>query len=117
MLRQLLCGSALVALMACPAALPAQPHARQSQNQQQQNAQTKTVSGTVTAIGNDRKSFSMDVKDNNNNSSQTQKMQFYIDQKTQVQGRVGIGTKATVQYQPTNDGRNLAVNVMPQTGQ
>lgn len=114
MLRQVLCGSVLAALMICPAAFPAQPHARQSQNQQQQNAQMKTVSGTVTAIGNDRKSFSMDVKDNN---SQTKKMQFYIDQKTQVQGRVGIGTQATVQYEPTNDGRNVAVNVAPAAGQ
>lgn len=115
MLRHLLCGSVLAALMACPAAFPAQPHARQSQKQQQQSAQTKTVSGTVTAIGSDRKSFSMDVKDNN--SSQPTKMQFYIDQNTQVQGRVGIGTKATVQYQPASDGRNLATNVTPATGQ
>jgi hypothetical protein len=115
MLRKLLCGSALAALMACPAAFSARPFARQQQNQQQQNAQAKTVSGTVTAIGNDRKSFSMDVKDES--SSQPKKMQFYIDQNTQVQGRVGIGTKAMVQYEPSNDGRNLALHVTPVAGQ
>ena len=116
MIRKLFCAGALAALMACPAAFPAQPIAQQSQNQQQQPAaQAKTVSGTVTAIGSDRKSFSMDVKDQN--APQLKKMQFFIDQNTQVQGRVGVGTKALVQYQPANDGRNVALNVTPVAGQ
>lgn len=116
MIRKVFCTSVLVALMTCPAALSAQPRAQQSQDKQQPTANARTVSGTVTAIGSDRKSFSMDVKDEHS-SAQARKMQFYIDQNTQVQGRVGIGTKAVVQYQAANDGRNLALNVTPLAGQ
>lgn len=116
MIRKAFCSGVLVLLMACPAVFSAQPRAQQSQDQQQPAAKAQTVSGTVTAIGSDRKSFSMDVKDENS-SSQTKKMQFYIDQNTQVQGRVGIGTKAVVQYHAANDGRNLALNVTPLAGQ
>lgn len=115
MIPKFLCGCVLAALFACPAAVSARPLAQSHDQQQQPAAQAKTVSGTVTAIGSDRKSFSMDVKDQR--SSQTQKMQFFIDQHTQVQGRVGIGTKALVQYQPANNGQYLALNVTPVVGQ
>jgi hypothetical protein len=116
MLRKMIVGSALAVVMACPGMFAAKLPAPQSQNQQQQpQAQAKKVSGTVTAIGSDRKSFTMDV--NQQNSSKPAKMNFYIDRNTQVEGRVGVGTKALVQYQPTNDGRNLAIDVTPQAGQ
>ncbi|MGH9716045.1 MAG: hypothetical protein ACRD4R_04855 [Candidatus Acidiferrales bacterium] len=118
MLRKMICGSALAVVMACPGMFAAKLPAPQSQNQQQQQqqkAQAKTVSGTVTAIGSDHKSFSMDINDQA--TSKAKKMDFYIDRNTQVQGRVGIGTKALVQYEPTNSGRNLALNIAPVAGQ
>lgn len=116
MLQKLFCVVALAGLMVLP--VPATSHAASAQpyaqaQAQQQNEQSKTASGTVTAIGADKKSFSMEVNDNNS----TNPMQFVIDNKTQVQGRVGVGTKANVQYQPTNDGKNLALSVAPQSGQ
>jgi len=111
MLRTILCGSALAAMLFVPTlgsrAASAQPQAKQ------QNEQAKAASGTVTAIGADKKSFSMDVNEQN----ATHNMQFVIDTNTQVQGRVGVGTKAVVQYQPTNDGKNLAISVAPQNSQ
>jgi len=116
MLRKILVSSALAAVMACPGMFAANLPAPQPQNQQQQQqAQAKTVSGTVTGIGSDRKSFTMDVSQQN--SPKAKKMNFYIDRNTQVEGRVGVGTKALVQYEPTNDGRNLAIDVTPQPGQ
>jgi len=116
MLRKVLLSSALAVVLATPGMFAAKLPAPQSQNQQQQHqAQSKTVSGTVSAIGSDRKSFTLDV--NQQNSSKPKKMDFYIDRQTQVEGRVGVGTKALVQYQPTDDGRNLALDVTPQAGQ
>lgn len=112
MLGKILCASALAGLMLCPIVSRAQPAGAQPQAQSQ-NEQSKSAAGTVTAIGTDKKSFSMDVNDSNANKT----MQFVIDNNTQVQGRVGIGTKAIVQYQPTNDGKNLALTVAPQSGQ
>ncbi|MGC1637676.1 MAG: hypothetical protein WA744_19635, partial [Candidatus Acidiferrales bacterium] len=69
--------------------------------------------GKVTAIGSDKKSFSLDVNDGNNKHT----MQFVLDQRTQVQGKVGVGTDATVQYQSTDDGKNVALNIAPQSPQ
>lgn len=112
MLEKLFCVGALAGLMVLP--IPPPSHAASAQSQaQQQNEQSKTASGTVTAIGADKKSFSMDVNDQNS----TKPMQFVIDNNTQVQGRVGVGTKANVQYQQNNDGKNVALSVAPQNGQ
>lgn len=115
MIRTLLCGAALAGLMLYPvtartrAATPAQPQAQQ----QQQNEQAKSVAGKVTAIGSDKRSFSMDVHDRD----ASKPMQFVIDNNTQVQGHVAVGTNAIVQYAPTEDGKNLALSVAPQDTQ
>jgi hypothetical protein len=113
MLRKILCGSALAGLLFVPVGARSTTASAQAQAQQH-NAQSKSAAGTVTAIGADKKSFSMDVNDNSNT---TKPMQFVIDPNTQVQGRVGVGTKAVVQYQPTDDGKNLAISVAPQNSQ
>jgi hypothetical protein len=116
MTRTLLCGAALAGLMLYPvtartrAAAGAQP---QAQQQQQQNEQAKSVTGKVTAIGSDKRSFSMDVRDRDANKP----MEFVIDNNTQVQGHVGVGTNAIVQYSPTGDGKNVALSVAPQDTQ
>lgn len=99
---------ASLTLLAIPVTARAAP-----QNQSQQQAQAKTVAGKVTAVGSDRKSFAMEVSDNSGKRT----MQFHVDAKTQVQGRVGAGTDATVQYQPTDNGSNLALTVTAQNQQ
>ena len=112
MLQKIFCAGALVALMLLP--VSPRSHAATAQSQaQKQNEQAKSASGTVTAIGADKKSFSMEVNDHDS----TKPMQFVIDTNTQVQGRVGVGTKANVQYQALDSGKNLALAVTPQAGQ
>lgn len=94
------------------------PHAThssalQAQGQSQaQPADSKTVSGKVTAIGADRKSFTMEVED----GGSKQNMQFVIDGNTQVTGRVTTGTVANVQYQ-AKEGQNLVLTISPQSSQ
>jgi hypothetical protein len=111
MFRKLLFSMAVAGLLMLGISAPAYPVSAQSQaNQQQQSSNAKTVSGKVTAIGSDHKSFSMDVSDSN---GQAHAMQFVLDENTQVQGRVGTGTTAIVQYHPTQDGKNLALNIAP----
>jgi len=79
-----------------------------------QTEQGKSVSGKVTDIGSDKRSFSLEVNDKDTSNSNKKTMQFVIDDNTQVQGRVTVGTNALVQYQPTSDGKNLALNITPQ---
>lgn len=110
MIRKLLCCASLGGLfvLGAPArALPAL-HVAQAGNQ---STQAKSVSGKVTAIASDKKSFTMDVGDGQSKQS----MQFTIDANTQVTGRVHVGTTANVQYQSTQDGQLLALSISPQT--
>jgi hypothetical protein len=108
MIRKFLLSASLAALLILGISTQAHTALQQSQSGQQAD-QSKQVNGKVTAIGSDKKSFSLDVNDGNNKRT----MQFVLDEKTQVQGRVGVGTDATVQYQPTNDGKNVALNIAP----
>jgi hypothetical protein len=112
MIRKCLLSASLGALLIFGVSTRAHTASQQSQSGQQAD-QAKQVNGKVTAIGNDKKSFSMDVNDGNSKRS----MQFVLDERTQVQGHVGVGTDATVQYQATNDGKNVALNIAPQNQQ
>ena len=112
MIRKCLLSASLGALLILGVSTQAHTAVQQSQSGQQAD-QAKQVNGKVSAIASDKRSFSMDVNDGNN----THSMQFVLDEKTQVQGRVGVGTTATVQYQPTADGKNLALNIAPQSPQ
>jgi hypothetical protein len=78
----------------------------------QQSEQKRSVSGTVTSIGSDAMSFSMEVDE----AGSKRTMQFVVNQDTQIQGQVGVGTTATVEYQPSNGGQNVALNVTPRGG-
>jgi hypothetical protein len=80
---------------------------------QQQNEQSKSVAGKVTAIGGDKKSFTLNVPDRDT----TKPMLFLVDSNTQIQGRVSVGMNAIVQCSPTDDGKNKAVMVTPQDTQ
>jgi hypothetical protein len=82
-------------------------------NQQQQQA-TKSISGKVTNIGDDRRSFTLQPDSKSNDNQQS--MQFVIDDHTQVRGRVTTGTLVLVEYTPADGGKNLAVTIAPQGG-
>jgi hypothetical protein len=108
-LRKLVVGASLAGLLALGVSVRAMPAATQSQSQNnQQSADAQTVSGKVSSIGSDHKSFSLDVSSGNT-------MQFVLDNNTQVQGRVSTGTNATVSYQKKDDGTLLALMVAPQS--
>ena len=114
MLRKFLCSASLAGLMLSGIAAHARPTQEKSQPKQrndekQRNEQNKSASGKVTDIASDKKSFVLEVIDGNTKRA----MQFILDANTQVQGKVSIGTDATVEFQPTPDGKNLAVTITP----
>jgi len=108
MLRKFLCSASLAGLLVSGIALHARPAQQQSQPKQR-NEQTKTAQGKVTDIAGDKKSFTIEVNDGNTKHT----MQFVLDGNTQVQGKVSVGTDATIEFQPTPDGKNLAVTITP----
>lgn len=112
MLRKLLCSATFAGLLVSGVALHARP-TQQQPEPKQQNQQTKTAQGKVTDIASDKKSFTIEVND----GSAKRTMQFVLDGNTQVQGRVSVGTDATVEFQPTPDGKNLALTITPRTTQ
>jgi hypothetical protein len=90
--------------------------AQQDPQQDHQQQSTKSVSGKVTNIGDDRRSFTLQPSDTNQSSENNREMQFVIDDHTQVRGRVTTGTMVVVEYTPAEGGKNLAVSIAPQGG-
>jgi hypothetical protein len=93
-------------------AVPAIALSATLQNQPGKESQQapKSVTGKVTSIGDQGKSFAMEVDDGSNKRT----MQFVVDKNTQVQGRIAEGTIAAVEYQPTESGQNVCVRVTAQ---
>ena len=89
-------------------AMNARPTQQESQPKRQ-TEQAKSVNGKVTDIAGDKKSFTIEVSD----GSAKHSMQFILDGNTQVLGKVSVGTEATVEFQPTPDGKYLAVTITP----
>lgn len=112
MLRKFLCSASLAGLMLSGLAANARPSQQESQPKRQ-SEQARSVNGKVTNIAGDKKSFTVEVNDGN----AKHEMQFVLDGNTQVQGKVSVGTDATVEFQPTSDGRNLAVTITPRPSQ
>ena len=71
---------------------------------------TKSITGKVASIGDQGKSFALEVNDGSNKRT----MNFVVDKNTQVQGRVTEGTIVAVEYQPSDNGQNLCVRVTAQ---
>ena len=109
-LRKFLSGASLVALLLFGVSASAHRISAAS-HWAQQNTQASEVSGKVVSIAPDKKSISLEVTDRNNPST----MQFAIDENTRVTGRVSVGNMATVEYQSTNDGKLVALNISPKT--
>jgi len=84
------------------------PAAPQAADQSQQS--TKSVSGTVVSIGDKGRSFAVEV----NEGDKKQTVQFVVDQETQVQGQVKVGTPVKVEYVAKAD-QNVARTVTPQS--
>jgi hypothetical protein len=111
MLRKFLCAASLAGFMVAGIAAHARPFPQQESQPKQRNDQNKTTSGKVTDIASDKKPFTLEVTDGNAKHT----IQFVLDGNTQVQGKVSVGTDATVEFQPTPDGKNLAVVITPRT--
>jgi hypothetical protein len=112
MIRKIMCCSALVPFFMLGVAVPARSQST-APPAQAQAEQSKQVSGKITDIGSDRRSFSLEV--NEKGSKHT--MQFVVDNSTQVQGKVTTGTDVAVQYAPMSDGKLVARNVTAQNSQ
>jgi hypothetical protein len=106
MIRKLIYSISLAGLLVIGAHLSAQPSLTQSDSGKQSKSATKSVSGKVTSIGNSGTSFEVQVEGSSN-----QTMEFVVNNKTQVQGKVSVGTLVAVDYQPIEGGQNLAVNI------
>jgi opacity protein-like surface antigen len=107
MRKFLLCAS-LVGLMFAAASARTQPVPTPQSGQQSQQA-TKSVAGTVASIGDNGRSFALEVKQ----GSDKQTVQFVLDQNTQVQGNVKVGTPVTVEYVAMSD-HNVAKTITAQ---
>jgi aspartyl/asparaginyl-tRNA synthetase len=108
MIRKILTGLALVGFLT--AVVPAMAHKTSTQQSQGKQQATKSVTGKVASIGDQGKSFALEVND----GSSKKTMNFVVDKNTQVQGRVTEGTIVAVEYQPSDDGQNLCVRVTAQ---
>jgi hypothetical protein len=113
MVRKYFAGAAVVSLLTLGTPLSVRsvyaqsPSETQSPaNNSQEQKSTKSVSGKITDIGNGGHSFHLQVSGENKNT-----MEFVVDKNTQVNGQVREGTLVTVEYQPTGDGKNVAVNI------
>jgi len=71
----------------------------------------QSLSGQITSIGDAE--FSVQVAKNKDAST----VQFLVDDKTTVEGKLAVGARAKVEYRST-EGRNIAVHVIvtPVTG-
>jgi hypothetical protein len=68
------------------------------------------VTGKITSIGNGGHSFALEVT----TRGDKQTMQFILDKNAKVQGKVGVGTDVTVEYQAMEGGQNLALSITAQ---
>jgi hypothetical protein len=106
MMKKLLYSVPLMALLLAGLHARAEPITLQSAKGPQSEPTTKSVAGKVTAIGNSGTSFAVEVE-----GTSKQTMQFVVNKNTQVQGQVKVGTLVAVDYQPAENGQNLAVSI------
>ena len=108
MIRKILTGLSLVGFLT--AVVPAMAHKTTTQQSPGKQQATKSVTGKVASIGDQGKSFALEVND----GSAKHTMNFVVDKNTQVQGRVTEGTIVAVEYQASDDGQNVCVRVTAQ---
>jgi hypothetical protein len=92
---------------------PQQPRQQEPRQQEpRQSEQSKSASGKVTDIGKDKRSFSVQTNDQENNK---RTIAFVINGDTQIKGQVTVGTDVDVEYRPSPDG-NVALVITPRSG-
>jgi lipopolysaccharide export LptBFGC system permease protein LptF len=107
-MRKLLLSASLLGLMLAGASATTRAIPTPQSGQQSQQA-TKSIAGTVSSIGDNGRSFALEVKQ----GADKQTLQFVLDQNTQVQGNVKVGTPVTVEYVAMND-HNVAKSITAQ---
>ena len=65
----------------------------------------QSLSGQIISVGDAE--FSVQVAKNKDAST----VQFMVDDKTKVEGKLAVGAQATVEYR-SNEGKNIAVHVI-----
>jgi hypothetical protein len=65
----------------------------------------QSLSGQIISVGDAE--FSVQVAKNKDAST----VQFMVDNKTKVEGKLAVGAQATVEYR-SNEGKNIAVHVI-----
>jgi hypothetical protein len=88
-------------IAAWSASLPALPRA----DHLSPTPDNQSLSGTVAAIGDAE--FSLQVTKNQDVNT----VQFLVDDKTKVEGKLAVGAQATVEYR-SKEGKNIAVRVI-----
>src|ERR1700723_3544966 len=74
---------------------PARTHPIPAATQSEQQPQPmKSVDGTVSSIGDNGRSFALEVNESGNKRT----VQFVMDKDTKVQGQLKVGTPVTVEY-------------------
>jgi polyisoprenoid-binding protein YceI len=113
-MRKLLMAAAVAGLLLGGASMTAGVGtARAAQaGTQAPDAATKTVTGKISAIGTDGKSFTLQVSGNSGDTNDNT-MQFVLDPHAKVQGTVKIGTAVTVEY-AMRGSQNTATSVTAQ---
>ena len=85
----------------------------QNSQQDQQAPKVHSVTGKVTQVETGGKAFSMDVEQGNDKRP----MRFVVNKGTTVEGHVSAGTKASVDYQPDENGQMVALTVREESAQ
>ena len=111
MIRKILFCAAFGSLLLIGASSNIHGKAAQDQSGKQGQQATKSVSGKVASIGDNGKSFVLEV----DNGGGKQNMQFVMDRNSQVEGHVTAGTMVLVEYQPSSD-QNVVVKISARQG-
>jgi hypothetical protein len=106
MIGKFLSSISLAALLLMGVAARAQPIHIQADAGKQEEPATKSVSGKVTSVTNQGTTFAVQT-----DGADKQVMEFIVAKDTQVKGNVKTGTLVTVEYKPTDDGRNVALTI------
>jgi len=101
----------LVGLTSAAVSARTRPAPAAAQSAQQNQQERKSIEGTVISIGDKGRSFALETND----SGKKQTLQFVVDQETQVQGQVKVGTPVRVEYVAMAD-QNVAKTITPTQG-
>ena len=111
MLQKILMFGALAGFMTVVSAQARTPY--QNSQTDQQAPKVHSVTGKVTQVETGGKAFSMDVNQGNDKHP----MRFLVDKGTTVQGHVGSGSTASVDYQADASGQLVALSVKEESSQ